>query len=185
MKRKTIYFLYVLFLIVIGIFGYHYFFSKKVPIETNRKIKAVKKCYTEAEHKVIGSSMEPLLKENQVVKGLEGYYDCNPVKRGDVVIIKFKGLERVFIKRIMGIPGDELEFENDNLRLNGKILKNSLAIPYLFSSRAQKLISISLEDKLIPAGSYLVLSDEPGPLAFDSRTYGFIQNDHLKGKVIY
>lgn len=116
---------------------------------------------------------------------LVGYYDCNPIKKGETSMLKFKTREETFVEKISGLPGDELEFVGENLKLNSQILKNSSGEPYLFDERAQKLITIPLENGKIPEGRYLVLSEEKGPSAFDSRWYGFVEKEHLQGRVIY
>ena len=142
-------------------------------------------CVNLEKHNIVGESMEPLLSDGQKVKGLVGYYDCNPIERGQIVILEFKTREETFVKRIVGLPGDELEFTEDNqAKLNGEILKNSSGESHLFSESSQRIITIPLKDGKIPEGRYFVLSEEKGPSVFDSRQYGFVQKEHLKGRVI-
>jgi len=148
-------------------------------------------CFRIEEHKIVGHSLEPSLKEGIQVKGLIGYYDCNKIKRGEIAIIKFKTREETFVKKIVGVPGDKLEFvdltgspQANQLKLNGKILKNSLDEPYLFSETGQRIITIPLKDGKIPEGRYFVLSEEKGLSSFDSRQYGFLEKEHLKGRII-
>ena len=142
-------------------------------------------CIKIEEHKITGHSMEPLLKAETQVRGLEGYYDCNPIEKGQIAIIKFLTREETFVKKIVGIPGDKLEFTAENqIKLNDEILKNSAGEPYLFSEASQRIIAIPLKDGEISEGRYFVLSEEIGPSAFDSRQYGFVQKEHLKGRVV-
>jgi len=142
-------------------------------------------CIQIEDHKISGSSMGLLLKEGTEVKGAIGYYDCNDIQKEEIAILKFKTREEDFVKRIVGLPGDRLEFiEGNQAKLNGEILKNSEGEPYLFSEISQRLITIPLKDGKIQEGRYLVLSEEPGPSAFDSRQFGFIEKDHFKGRII-
>lgn len=132
-------------------------------------------CVKAKQQKITGTNVWELI----------GYYNCNEIKRGDDAIIKFKTREETFIKNIVGLPGDSLEFTLENqLKLNKEILKNSALDPYLFSESIQKIIEIPLEDGQIPEGRYLVLGEEKGPQAFDSRQFGFIQMEHLIGRAV-
>lgn len=142
-------------------------------------------CVEIEKHKITGHSLRSLLEEGTEVEGWTGYYECNPIKKGEVAILKFKTREETFVKKIAGLPGDEIEFVDNQMKLNGEILKNSAGEIYLFSERSQKLLSIPLKDGKIPEGRYLVLSEGKGPSAFDSRQYGFVQKEHLKGKVVW
>jgi len=141
-------------------------------------------CVEIEEHKITGRSLEPLLVEGTQIKGLVGYYDCNPIERNQIVILEFMTREETFVKKIAGLPGDELEFAEGQVKLNGEILKNSLGEPYLFSEASQRVITIPLKDGKIPEGRFMVLSEEKGPAAFDVRQYGFVQKEHFKGRVI-
>lgn len=176
-KSISIIFIILIFLIT----GFFVFFSNSetLPVKTENL-----SCVTKTEiYKIKGNSLEPLIKDGTVVEGLLGYYNCNQVKRGDLVVIKFKTREESFIKIIKAVPGDRLEFVDSNLKVNDKILENSEGKPYIFNDRDKKLISIPLKNNIIPQGYYLVLSNEYN-IGFDSRQYGLIEKDQLKGKVI-
>ncbi len=141
-------------------------------------------CVKVEKHKIAGQSMEPLLADGVEVKGLVGYYDCNEIKKGEIAVLEFKTREESFVKKIVGLPGDELVFENDQIKLNGKILENSAGEPYLFFEASQRIINIPLKDGKISEGRYLVLGEEKGPSAFDSRQFAFVEKEHLKGRVV-
>jgi len=172
------YFLVILGVILIAGLGFYLWqtYGWKIGIDTS--------CVTVEEHKIAGSSMEPLLVEGTRVKGLVGYYNCNEIKKDQVAILEFKTREETFVKRIAGLPGDTLEFQDSQAKLNGEILKNSVGESYLFSERSQKIITIPLKDGKIQEGRYLILGEEKGPSAFDSRQFGFAEKEHLKGRVI-
>ncbi len=142
-------------------------------------------CVTAEEHRVRGTSLQPVLMNGQEVVLLRGYYDCNPVRRGDIVAIKFKTRTEIFVKRIVGLPGDEVRFEGVHLFLNGNLLRNSNNQPYVFSERAKKILSIPLQNGKIPANSFLVLGEEVNEEdSFDSRFFGYISRGHIVGKVL-
>jgi len=164
--------------IIIGIV-FLYLQKKETKIETNFS------CYKIEEKNILGSSMYPTLTNGEKVKGLVGYYNCNEIKRGEMIILEFQTREETFVKRIIGLPGDSLEFTKESFaKLNGEVLKNSQGQPYLFSSQSQKILSIPLESGKISQVSYFILGEEQGPATFDSRQFGFVEKDHLKGKVI-
>jgi len=144
-------------------------------------------CVKIEEHNIAGASMDPLLVDGQRVKGLVGYYDCNPIERDQIAVLAFQTREELFVKRIAGIGGDKLEFTDGEgqLKINGEIAKNSSGEPYLFSEASQRIITIPLKDGRIQEGRYLILSEEKGPNSFDSRQFGFAEKEHLKGRVIF
>jgi len=131
-----------------------------------------------------GVSMEPSLNNNQEVSGYMGYYNCHEPKKNDPVVLEFKSQPGTrFVKKIMALGGDKIEFKGDNLMINGKIAKNSEGKAYQFSTRSQGLLTIPLENKTIIEGYYLVLGEVVGPEAYDSRVFGYVEKDHLKGLV--
>jgi len=128
--------------------------------------------------------MKETFEDGQTVETLNGYFDCNSPESGQIVVIEFPTRDESFVKRIVARSGDMLEFKEGFAKLNGEILKNPAGVNYQFSERSQKILSQSLYDGIIQDGYFLVLSDTPGPSAFDSRQYGFLDDDHLKGLVI-
>ena len=50
--------------------------------------------------------------------------------RGDIVVFRFPGENRDFVKRVIGIPGDTIHIENGLVVLNGEVLKEPYIIHY-------------------------------------------------------
>ena len=140
-------------------------------------------CVETRDFTIRGTSLDPLIKDGSMVKGLLGYYQCNPLKRGDLVIFRFKTRKELFVKKLVGLPGDRIEFYGSYLRLNGKILKNSEGKPYLLSERSKRILKAPLEGGRIPEGKFLVLSEKAFPTDFDSRQFGYLEKEHILGKV--
>lgn len=47
--------------------------------------------------------------------------DNNPVKRGDVIVFRYPVDPRLdYIKRVVGLPGDEVSYQNQRLSINGQ-----------------------------------------------------------------
>lgn len=88
---------------------------------------------------VSGHSMDPTLKTNEKLFALKHV----PIDRFDIVVAKEKtDDENIFIiKRVIGLPGDTVEYNKDQLYVNGKKINE----PYLDSFK-EKLKDGSLID---------------------------------------
>lgn len=88
---------------------------------------------------VSGHSMDPTLKTNEKLFALKHV----PIDRFDIVVAKEKtDDENIFIiKRVIGLPGDTVEYKKDQLYVNGKKMNE----PYLDSFK-EKLKDGSLID---------------------------------------
>lgn len=171
-ERKKIILIILILAIVAtwGWFFYQRFFAGKIGVGEKAKIKEI-----EYQHK--DTTMGQVVEQDAALKVLEGYYSQNDVKRGDLVVIKLEG-RNDFIRKIAAVPGDKIDFEEANLKINGKIVENSAGQPYLVADTKRE----QLKGK-VPEDSYLVLSDETTPAAFDSREFGFVTKEQLKGKI--
>lgn len=92
--------------------------------------------------------------------------------------------EKLYVKRVIGIPGDSIEFQGDSLFLNGE----EIVEEYLDNGFDYNYASFSLETLFgveeVPAGQYFVLGDNRtvgGSL--DSREFGFVDQQSVLGKV--
>lgn len=178
---KNSFYIAIAFLAVVALI-YVYFYYRQ-----DRKIVGVSydsSCVTPEQRTINGNSMSQTFKNGETVNTLNGYFYCNPPERGQAVVIEFATRDESFVKRIAGIRGDMLEFNEGQAKLNGEVLKNSAGVAYQFGERSQRILSASLYDGIIQDGYFLVLSDDPGASAFDSRQYGFLDKDHLKGLVL-
>jgi signal peptidase I len=88
---------------------------------------------------VSGHSMDPTLKTNEKLFAVKHI----PIDRFDIVVAKEKtDNENIFIiKRVIGLPGDTVEYKKDQLYVNGKKMNE----PYLNSFK-EKLKDGSLID---------------------------------------
>ncbi len=131
----------------------------------------------EVEYQHKDTTMGEVVKQDTNLKILENYYFSHEPKRGDLVVVKLEG-RNDFIRKIVAVPGDKIDFEEANLKINIKIIKNSAGDPYLVADTKRE----SLKGK-VPEDSYFVLSDESTPAAFDSREFGFVKKENLKGYI--
>ena len=124
---------------------------------------------------VSGDSMVPTLKNKQVLLLNKIDYRLNDIKRFDIVVIKLDKKE--IIKRVIGLPGETVEYHDNMLYIDGHELDNA----YNFETNDFDLKTICNCDK-IPKDKYLVLGDNRAVSA-DSRIIGLIDKKDIEGSV--
>ncbi len=136
---------------------------------------------------VRGDSLSPLLKDGNKVKIQYGFYSCNPLKRGDLVIYNYPGNDIPLIKIAKAIPGDSftlIKTQNGwNIIVNGEVLENSEGMPYSISDSRRAMLALYEKDYkgIIPPEAILVLGDRPeGTL--DSTQFGLISVKDILGR---
>src|ERR1041385_8015557 len=71
--------------------------------------------------KVEGTSMAPLLSDQERIFINKFIYHFEPVERGDVVVFWYPlDHTKSFIKRVVGLPGETVEIRQGALYVNGK-----------------------------------------------------------------
>lgn len=118
--------------------------------------------------KVDGESMQPTLNNNDIV-----IYKRNikNIKRFDIVIFKFNN--SLFIKRVIGLPGEKIEYRKNNLYVNGEEV----------SENFKKSVTSDLIVDLIPSNEIFVLVDNR-IFSSDSRDFGSVKLSDVKGIMI-
>ena len=109
-----------------------------------------------------------------------------PVKnpeRGDVVVFKYPiNPEQDYIKRVIGVEGDEIEIKDKKVYVNGELQEESYAI-YLdnkiFTSAEQP--RDNMEPTTVPENSLFVMGDNRDN-SYDSRFWKFVDLNAVKGK---
>ena len=61
--------------------------------------------------------MVPTLKDNQILLLNKLDYKLNKIERYDIVVVKVGKSE--IIKRVIGLPGENIEYRNNTLYING------------------------------------------------------------------
>ena len=124
---------------------------------------------------VVGDSMVPTLEDDQILLLNKINYRFNEIERYDIVVIKTKKGE--IIKRVIGLPGETIEYRNNTLYING----HEETSDYNFDTDDFTLKSICNCEK-IPQDKYLVLGDNRG-VSSDSRIMGLIDKEDIEGNV--
>ncbi len=98
--------------------------------------------------------------------------------RGDLVVFRNpENRRQMFVKRIVGLPGDSVEIKERELLINGET-------QHRVSDDAALNSPPKVSIQTIPAGSYFVLGDNRG-LSHDSRNFGFLSHGEITGVVTY
>lgn len=123
---------------------------------------------------VVGDSMVPTLKDKQVLLLDKFKYRFSDIERFDIVVIKVGKKE--IIKRVIGLPGEYVEYKDNKLYINGKVLEND----FDFDTIDFAMSEICIEEK-IPYNKYFVLGDNR-LVSSDSRIIGLIDKKDILGK---
>lgn len=125
---------------------------------------------------VVGSSMNNTLNNGDMVLLFKAKYKFSDVKRFDVVSFNYEDT-KYLIKRVIGLPGEHIEYKDNKLYINGN---------YVEEERDFETDDFKLEDlgyDVIPDDMYFVLGDNREK-SLDSREIGLIKKEDIIGKVI-
>ncbi len=131
---------------------------------------------------VRGASMEPNFQDGEyLVIDQLSYRFSNP-KRDDVIVFRYPLDEsQFFIKRIIGLPGDEVRIENGQVEIvnsmypSGVFLNESLYLPSGLTTGGQLDVRLGSDE-------YFVLGDNR-PASSDSRSWGLMKRSEIIGRV--
>jgi signal peptidase I len=128
--------------------------------------------------KVEGTSMAPLLSDQERIFINKFVYHFEPIERGDVVVFWYP-LDRTksFIKRVVGLPGDEVEISKGMVSINGKTLGEPYVPPQFVDMSAYGPVRI-------PPDEYFVMGDHRIS-SNDSRIFGPVPGDFIYGKAVF
>lgn len=126
---------------------------------------------------VDGQSMEDTLFNNNVVILNKFDYKLNDIKRFDVVVLKYNGEK--LIKRVIGLPGEHVEYKDGNLYIDGFLTEDSYGKTGTDDFKLETLGYLN-----IPGDMYFVVGDNRSNSA-DSRILGLIKKDDILGSVSY
>ncbi len=135
--------------------------------------------------------------------GYKKVIDLGSPERGDVIVFRYPENTSIdYIKRVIGLPGDNITYKNHELYINGEPIKTTLLSDYEkdrnFIEIVEDLAGIShhilktkgrsytpeVEELLVPEDRYFVMGDNRDN-SRDSRYWGFVRDEHLKGRAFF
>lgn len=109
---------------------------------------------------VDGQSMLPTLQNGQKVLTTKAYFLVGAIKKNDIIVLKEQDSEKYFIKRVYGLPGDQIPWAL--APQDWPLEKGPYVVP---------------EGRIYVIGDNILHSD-------DSRKFGAFMLDHVLGKVV-
>jgi len=128
--------------------------------------------------KVEGTSMAPLLSDQERIFINKFVYRFEPIGRGDVVVFWYP-LDRTksFIKRVVGLPGDQVEIRDGRVYINSHPLEEPYVPPQFEDISGYGPMTV-------PNGFYFVMGDHRIS-SNDSRIFGPVPAGFIYGKAVF
>ena len=120
---------------------------------------------------VNGDSMFPTLEDNDIM--ILKKFDKN-IERFDIVVVSYNN--KYLIKRVIGLPGEIIKYEDNKLYVNGEYIEED------FLDKATTA-DFELNGK-IPQEYYFVMGDNR-EISYDSRSIGAFSIKKILGKTNY
>jgi len=142
-------------------------------------------------YRVASQSMAPALQSGDRILVAKHHYRFHSVQIGDIVVYRppdpiFDPRRPILIKRIVGLPGDRLNVEDERLFRNGRRVEQESMATLRYSmvpAEATGAASLSGET-IVPEGMIYVFGDNSAR-SYDSRQCGGVPVENLRGKVVY
>ena len=115
---------------------------------------------------VKGKSMMDTLQDGEIVFARRRH---GSLQRFDIVLCRYPGKKGLFIKRVVGLPGEMVAVTEDKLIINGE------EIPENYPRRKHLR---DMSEREVPPGAYFLLGDNR-PGSSDSRRYGAIAEGEI------
>lgn len=122
-----------------------------------------------------GSSMLPTYGSNRLNFVNRFAYSGSKPARGDVVAIRLAGPRVLYVKRIVGLPGERVAVRAGTVFINDK----PLAEPYVKHRRPWEVPEVILDER-----EYFVIGDNRGMSSAD-HDFGRVYLDRILGKVLF
>ncbi len=128
--------------------------------------------------RVEGTSMLPNLEDQDRLFINKFAFHLGEINRGDVVVFRYpRDQTKSYIKRVIGLPGDDLRIDHGTVFVNG----SKLSEPYVPARYADDRSHQPLK---VPPGEYFVMGDHRS-ISSDSREFGPVRKDLIYGKAAF
>lgn len=122
----------------------------------------------------------------RLVADMRAYKSGHP-QRGDLILLKHKSSEGLFIKRVIGIPGDVVTpGANGSILINGKPLISPEVCGSPIQQEGPSADYPMFKSTKVPEGTFFVVGDNLGS-SFDSRIpeFGAVVLDDIRGRPLF
>ena len=130
--------------------------------------------------KVEGTSMMPALDDQEriFINKFIYRFHFGKIDRGDMVVFWFPGdPSKSYIKRVIGVSGDQVEVDRGTVFVNGKPLMEEYVPPEYRDQSSYPM-------RTVPDDEYFVLGDHRSS-SNDSRSWGMVPRRYIYGKAVF
>src|SRR3989344_436189 len=132
---------------------------------------------------VQGQSMHPTFESSEYLIIDELSYRFAQPERGDIVVFRYPGdVSQFFIKRIIGLPGEQVKCTDGGIYIVNKEYPTGMVLDESYLSKTVKTECIQ-PSVVIPEESYFVMGDNR-QASLDSRRFGTLERKYIIGKVL-
>lgn len=124
--------------------------------------------------RIEGQSMVPTYGDGSFALCWRLQYLFTQPKRGDVVTVRFAGKNVMLLKRVIGLAGDSVSFQNGQLYINQIIVSE----PYVIHNSPW-----NLEERIVKPGYVYVVGDNRGS-TMQRHKFGQVKSKRIIGGVI-
>lgn len=128
--------------------------------------------------RVEGTSMLPMLEDQDRLFINKIAYRVGEIQRGDVVVFLYPhDHTKSYIKRVIALPGDELRIEHGRVYVNGRRMPEEYVPTRYTDDRSQP-------EMQVPEHEYFVMGDHRS-ISSDSRDFGPVDRSLIYGKAAF
>ena len=128
--------------------------------------------------KVEGTSMAPLLSDQERIFINKFVYRFEPIQRGDVVVFWYPlDRSKSFIKRVIALPGETVEIRRGVVYVDDKVVPEPY-VPPMYEDLSD------FGPVRVPKENYFVMGDHRIS-SNDSRVFGSVANRYIYGRAVF
>ncbi len=128
--------------------------------------------------RVEGTSMQPELRDQDRLFVNKFAYDFEKISRDDVVVFYYpRDPSKSYIKRVIGLPGDNIAIRDGRVYVNGELLDEPY-VPKMYRDVR------SMSEITVPPNEYFVMGDHRS-ISSDSRDFGPVPRKLIYGKASF
>ncbi len=135
-------------------------------------------------YRITNDAMAPTILKGDGIVANMWYYNTHAPTRGDVVVIAAPPFGSLAVKRVVALAGDRIERNPQSISPNTPVPDPYLGPVSGDEKALDKPSSLPADEVRVPAGDVFVMGDNRDH-SYDSRYYGFLSLNRIKGKVLY